>query len=272
MGNQIKGQKVLITGGARGIGYCTAHEFAKAGAVLILSDIDEGALDEAATKLRRLGAKVHAYAYDVSDQEQVKSILSKIAREVGDIDVLINNAGIGHTGELADTTIAKWKKLVDVNLYGPLYHVYALLPRMKARRAGQIVNVSSGQAFFKLPTWGAYAAIKAALAVFSEVLHFEVKKYGIHVTTVYPFMVDTPFYHKIEGDTWGTKLSMKLVPYYSMKPEKVGKIIFKSVKKQTRIEMVSVLNDVGFYLQFVPLAPTVIGRATDLFLAKSAKG
>ncbi len=265
---RLEGKRVLITGGAGGIGFCTAQEFAEAGCELILTDIDGEALEEAAGRLRARGARVHTYAYDVSWEQAVQDMAEAVTRDVGEVDVLINNAGIGHTGELEDTSKKTWKRLMDVNFWGPLHHVYAFLPRMRARRSGQIVNVSSGQSFFRLPTWGAYAAVKAALAVFSEVLHFEVRKYGIRVTTVYPFMVDTPFYEDIEGETAGTRLAMKLVPYYSMRPERVGRIVYKAVAKRHKVEMVTLINHLGHLAQVVPLASDVIARTTNFVLAK----
>jgi short-subunit dehydrogenase len=267
----VKGKRVLITGAASGIGYCTAEYFARAGSELVLGDINGDELREAAKQLRALGATVHTYVYDVSKQKQVQDVIAKINRKIGGIDILINNAGVGYTGELANTSLATWRKLVAVNLWGPLYHVYAVLPQMKQRRSGHIVNVSSGQSFFRLPTWGAYASIKAALGAFSEILYFELRKYKIDVTTVYPFMVNTPFYNEIEGTTWAGRLSMKLVPYYSMSPERVGKIIFKAVKRRRKVELVSIFNDVGFYAQMVPLAPDVIARVSNFFLAESAE-
>ncbi|MFH1810313.1 MAG: SDR family oxidoreductase [Pseudomonadota bacterium] len=263
----LDGKRVLITGAASGIGLCTAEEFARAGCELIITDLNEGALKKAARQLRKLGAKVQTECYDVSKPKQVQ----EVAGRVGEIDILINNAGIGYTNELADTSLATWKKLVDVNLWGPLYHVYAYLPQMRARHTGHIVNVSSGQAFFKLPTWGAYACIKAALGTFSEILHYEVKRDGVTVTTVYPFMVNTGFYNDVQGESWGTRLSMKLLPYYSMSPERVGRILFKAVKRRQKVEKVSLLNELGYYANFVPLAPEVIARASYLFLGKRAQ-
>lgn len=258
----------MITGAAGGIGLCLATHCAEAGCELIITDINGEALEHAAAKLKALGAVVHSRRMDVSNRVSVDDLALWIEEELGGLDVLVNNAGVGHTGEIAETSLDRWKKLVDVNFWGPLYHVYAFLPRMKERRSGHIVNVSSGQAFFQLPTWGPYAAVKSALGVFSEVLRFELSGHGVAVTTVYPFMVDTGFYNEIEGDTWGQRLSMKLVPYYSMKPEKVGKIIFKAIEKRRAIEMVSPLNDVAKYMRSVPGAPTVVGTLTMLFLGK----
>ncbi len=264
----IKGKRVLITGAASGIGLCTAEEFAKAGAELVMTDIDAEGLDRAVDRLRATGAVVHGRVVDVSDRVAVDAMAKWVLEELGDLDILINNAGIGHSGELAETSLDTWERLVAVNFWGPLYHVYAFLPRMIERKRGHIVNVSSGQAFFRLPTWGAYATVKLALGGFSEMLRFEVSKYGIKVTTVYPFMVDTPFYRGIEGDTLAGRLSMRLVPYYSMSPERVGRILFKAVKKQKPVEMVSVLNDVGYYARVVPPVGNLVSMVSNLVLTK----
>lgn len=267
-----RGKRVLITGGANGIGLCTAEELAKAGAEVIISDIDQTALDEAVASLRKTGATVHARVCDVSDRAQVDALASWIIDDLGGLDILINNAGIGHNGELAETSLETWRKLIDVNLLGPLYHVYAFLPHMERRGSGHIVNVSSGQAFFRLPTWGAYTTTKIALGVFSEILHYEVKKRNIKVTTVYPFMVNTGFYHGVEGETLGAKLSMKLLPLYSNKPETVGRIIRRAVRREKRVEMVTVLNDLGNLARAVPLVPGAISTVTNWLLAKKEGG
>lgn len=265
---KLRGQRVLITGAAGGIGLCTAKQFAKAGSELIITDINAAALEKAAEELRATGAKVETRVVDVTDRKAVEALASWIIDTLGGLDILINNAGIGYSGELAETGLDTWERLININFWGPLYHVYAFLPSMIEKKRGHIVNVSSGQAFFRLPTWGAYASIKLALGAFSEILHFELRKHGINVTTVYPFMVNTPFYKGIEGETLSGKLSMKLVPYYSMTPEKVGKIIFKAVKKQKNVEMVSFLNDVGFYTRFFPPASSLVSVVSDLLLAK----
>ena len=271
MSSEKRQQRVLITGGAQGIGLCTAREFACAGAELVLTDVDEEALAQARDTLVELGATVHTRVVDVTERDRVEELARWVVDELGGLDVLINNAGVGHMGELTETTLATWDKLLKVNLLGPLYHVYAFLPHFREKRFGHIVNISSGQAFFRLPTWGAYAAIKAALASFSEVLHYELKKHRIKVTTVYPFMVSTGFYDGIEGNTWGSRMAMKLVPYYSMRPEKVGRIIFKAVRRGKRVETVSVINDLGFYTQFIPFASQLIARSSNRLLAPRAE-
>ncbi|MBF0106262.1 MAG: SDR family oxidoreductase [Deltaproteobacteria bacterium] len=267
---KIKDKIVLITGGAAGIGFCTAELFARAGSKVIITDIKGDALAAAKEKLRKKGLEVYSYTVDVSKKEQVENMAASIIKKFKTIDVLINNAGIGHTGELIDTDYKTWQRLMDVNFWGVLHHVYAFLPAMIKKRGGSIINVSSGQAFFRLPTWGAYASIKQAMAAFSEVLHYEVSKFNISVTTVYPFMVNTGFYNDVKPETWAAKLSMKLVPYYSMKPESVAKLIFKAVKKGQPVERVSIINDIGFYAKMVPHLSGLISSLTNYVLAKDA--
>jgi NAD(P)-dependent dehydrogenase (short-subunit alcohol dehydrogenase family) len=266
----LRGKRVLVTGAARGIGRATARELALAGAEVILTDREGGALADTAEAIRGEGGRVHTRVYDVSDQAAVEATAVSVRAEVGPLDVLINNAGVGHQGPLVGTSLSTWRKLIDVNFYGPLYHVYAYLPQLREQR-GQIVNVSSGQAFFRLPSWGAYAAAKAALGVFSEVLHFELSRDGVAVTTVYPFMVDTPFYHGIEGDTRVGRLAMKLVPYYSMKPETVAHLIVRSVQRRQRLETVSSLNRIGQLVQAVPRVSALVARVTSWLLVGGSR-
>ncbi|MFH2100268.1 MAG: SDR family oxidoreductase, partial [Pseudomonadota bacterium] len=195
----MKGKRVLITGAAHGIGRSLCDQFAKEGCILVMTDITAEALEKAADELRTGGIKVHSFVVDVSKQTQVEKLAADVVKELGGLDILINNAGIGHNGEIVETPLATWKKLMDVNFWGPLYHIYAFLPHMIRQGSGQIVNVSSGQAFFRLPTWGPYAIIKLALGAFSELLRIELRKFGIQVTTVYPYMVNTGFYKDVEA-------------------------------------------------------------------------
>jgi short-subunit dehydrogenase len=265
----LKGKLVLITGAAQGIGLHTAAEFANAGANLILTDINSEKLDEARQRLSGKGVKVETYVVNVSDKEAVEKLAKEVLETHGKLDILINNAGVGHHEELEDTSMATWEKLINVNFWGSLYHIYAFLPAMKEAGKGHIVNVSSGQAFFRMPTWGAYAAIKLALGVISEIMHYELKRYNIKVTTVYPYMVNTGFYKGVESDTIGGKLSMLLLPLYSQKPETVARIIFRAVSHGKRIEMVNPLNTVAKYLNVFPITSDLMNKALTFFLSES---
>jgi short-subunit dehydrogenase len=266
---KYRDKTILITGGAAGIGCCIAKNFAKDGSRLILTDVNAKALADTKAKLVAHGAKVDTYVVNVADQKQVEKLAADVLKKYGRLDVLINNAGVGYMGEIATTPIEQWRRLMDVDFWGVLYHTYAFLPSMIKNKGGQIINVSSGQAFFQLPTWGPYAAIKAALGVFSEVLHWEVRKYGVKVTTVYPYMVNTGLYDDIQTDTVGGKLSMMLLPLYSQSPETVGKIIYKAVKSGKHVEMVNVLNTFAKYARAVSPVGNMISFFSDLFLTRS---
>lgn len=258
----LHGKRVLITGAARGIGWHLACEFLHAGARVIPLDIQPVDL----TTLSKIGRVGYGYAesYDVASYLDVKGM----AQHIGSPDILINNAGIPCNKQIAEMTIGEWRELINVNLLGPVNHIVEYLPGMIERGSGRIVNVSSGQAFFRLPTWGAYAATKAALGVLSELLDFEVRKHGVRVTTVYPFMVDTDFYKGVEGETFAGRLSMKLVPYYSDKPEKVARKIFEAVRDGKRVEMVNPLNYAGLAIRAVPAVADVVTWAAEKLLVK----
>ena len=263
--------RVLVTGAARGIGFETAKAFGGPGMDLVVTDVDRSALTSAASELERTGSTVHAYTVDVADRQAVDDMARGVFDRLGGIDVLVNNAGIGHQDELADTSLEVWRKLVEVNLFGVLHHVNAFLPSMIQARHGHIVNVSSGQAFFQMPTWGAYAAVKLAVGCYSEILYFELRKHGVHVTTVYPFMVNTGFYDGVKshvaGGTFTTRMSMKLLPWYSHSPAKVGRMIHRAVMKKRQVETFSVINDLARTARMLPPVANVMSRVQERLLA-----
>jgi len=266
----IKGKVVLITGGAQGLGLNAAGEFAEEGSILILTDINEVSLSEAKSILEAKGAEVHTYKVDVTVKKEVEKLAEKVLEKFGKVDIIINNAGIGHHAELEETSLDTWRKLMDVNFWGPLYHIYAFLPSMKERREGHIVNVSSGQAFFRMPTWGAYSAIKLAIGAVSEILHFELEKYNIQVTTIYPYMINTGFYDDIEYGTFAGKLSKLFLPLYSQKPDTVGRIIFKAVKNKKKVEMVNPINSIVKYIHFFPFSSNATNRILTSALSEGS--
>jgi short-subunit dehydrogenase len=267
---KFDGKRVLITGAANGIGRCLADLFAREGATLILIDLDGPALEKASEELARDGAAgVHPRVVDVSHRQAVQEMATEIVERLGGVDILINNAGIAHIGELVQTPVEAWEKLMDVNFWGPLYLVDAFMPSMVEARSGHIVNVSSGQAFYRLPMYSPYSVVKLALGAWSELLRLETRKLGLRVTTVYPFIVNTVGFHgDLQGETTGTRLASKLLPLYSMSPERVARIIFKAIRKQRAVEMVSVINNVGYYSRLLPPASNLISRAAFRLLGK----
>ena len=132
------GKIVAITGAASGIGREIARAFAARGADLSLADIDEGGLQETGDELESRGRKVYAQAVDVSAAEEVESFCDNTYREMGRVDILCNNAGIGLTGRLEDTTLEDWREIVDIDLWGVVYGCHYFYPRMIEQGGGGI--------------------------------------------------------------------------------------------------------------------------------------
>lgn len=267
---RFAGRRVLVTGAAAGLGCSLARAFAREGAAVVLTDRDVDGLERTRQDLAAAGFPVTTYRVDVSDREAVLALAVDVLAREGFVDVLVNNAGIGYTGRLDSTSRETWERLVAVDLWGPMHHVEAFLPSMKERRTGQIVNVSSGQVFFRLPTWGAYAAVKAGLATWSETLHWELRPYGIAVTTVYPFLVRTRFYDDSRGETAGARWSLKVLPWFAQEPDTVARVTVRAVAARKRAEHVHPVNLLGRILQATPPAALVFNRVATGVLAGGA--
>lgn len=263
----LAGKRVLVTGAAAGIGRRLAEGLAADGALLVLVDRHATPLEETAAACRAKGVDVRSFALDLTDAAAVAAMVRAV-QAAGGIDILVNNAGIGHAGELADTPLETWRRLMDVNFWAPLALTYAFLPAWLERGHGHVVNISSGQAFFRLPTWGPYTISKLALGAFSELLGIETAGRGLRVTTVYPFMVNTGFYDGIKGESVMGKLSMRLVPYYSMSPERVAERILAAIRREKRLEFVSALNGAGVAMRALPPLADLTGRLAYRMLGK----
>ena len=179
----------LVTGGGRGIGQGVALRLAKEGMRVAVS---ARSADQLAETVRLSDGKILAITADVSQWEDVCVMVARAERELGPIDLLINNAGIG--GPLApflDAEPDDWWKTLEVNLRGPYLCCRAVLPGMIARRAGRILNMASGAGTYPIPDMSAYVASKTALIRLSEQLAIEMKPYGIGVFPIRPGVVRT---------------------------------------------------------------------------------
>ncbi len=190
---QLAGKKTLITGAGSGIGKALALLAAQKGARLILTDVNRATLDAVAAEVRQRGGQVLlARAFDIADYEAVRAFAEEVSREHGSADVLVNNAGIAIWGRVESMAHADWRKVVDVNLMGPIHVIEAFVPGMiAAGRGGHIVNVSSAAGLFGLPWHAAYSASKFGLRGVSEVLRFDLERHGIEVSLVCPGGVNT---------------------------------------------------------------------------------
>lgn len=186
--------RALITGASSGIGKATAMVFAKAGCELILVGRSPSRLAGVAAEVEQFGIQPRIFAVDLAEVEQVKDTVRAIADEAGPIDILINNAGIGYTGDLFSTPLADWQQVLNLNLTSVFQCIQGVLPGMRDRQRGVIINITSIAGHQAFPGWGAYNVSKAGVIALSKTLAAEERSHGIRVMTVCPGAVNTPIW------------------------------------------------------------------------------
>jgi NAD(P)-dependent dehydrogenase (short-subunit alcohol dehydrogenase family) len=187
----LRGKVVLITGGSRGLGLVLGRELVREGARVALCARDEEELERAGRELSARGGSVLALPCDVTNQVEVFETVDEVTSRFGPVDVLINNAGTIIVGPAETMTLADYEDAMRVNFWGPLFATMAVVPGMRERRAGRIVNISSIGGKVGVPHLAPYCASKFALTGLSQALRAEYAKDGIVVTTVCPGLMRT---------------------------------------------------------------------------------
>ena len=183
-------RRALITGASSGIGKATALAFAKAGIDVALVSRSVDKLTSVCEAVSHTGVEAKAYEVDLACVAQVQEKMQAIALD-GDIDILVNNAGMGYTATLTETPLSDWQQVIDLNLTSVFQCIMGILPRMRTRGAGTIINISSISAKQAFPNWGAYSVSKAGLIALSQTLAQEERAHGIRVTAICPGAVNT---------------------------------------------------------------------------------
>ncbi|QJX45626.1 3-ketoacyl-ACP reductase [Hymenobacter taeanensis] len=225
--NSLTGKSALVTGAGKGIGRAIAVALAQEGVNVALLARTESQLREVAQEIEALGVKAVVLAADIADRASVEAAVSKAQAELGDLDILINNAGIGTFAKLVDMDPAEWEKIIQVNLLGTYYATRAVLPQMIARETGDIINIASTAGQRGAATTSAYSASKFAILGLTESLMQEVRKHNIRVSALTPSTVATEL-----------AISNKLTdgnPDKVMQPEDLAEFIISQLKLNRRI-------------------------------------
>lgn len=232
----FENKTVLLTGGSRGLGLIMARQLVQQGAKLAICARDELALERARKELEELGGDVLAVGCDVTDKAQVDEMVAEVRSHFGKIDALINNAGTITVGPMEEMTLEDYEAAMKLHFWAPLYTTLAVLPEMRQRKEGRIVNISSIGGKVSVPHLLPYSASKFALTGFSEGLRAELAKDGIVVTTVCPGLIRTgsPYNAQFKGQhraefTWFS-ISDSL-PIISMSAERAARQILAACRR-----------------------------------------
>jgi len=229
------GKTVVITGGSRGLGLVMAREFAAQGANLGICARDAVELDKAREELTAMGVQVQAVTCDIRHEREVNAFIKEVEGRFGQIDVLINNAGVIQVGPLENMTLQEYREAMDTHYWAPLYAMLAVLPGMKQRKSGRIVNIASVGGKVSLPHLVPYSGSKFALVGLSEGFRAELKQYNIPVTTINPGLIRTgsPNHAIIKGQhqkeyAWFT--SLDVFPLISMSAQRTARKVIEACR------------------------------------------
>nr|XP_021483840.1 estradiol 17-beta-dehydrogenase 11 [Meriones unguiculatus] len=192
----VAGEIVLITGAGHGIGRLTAYEFAKLNTKLVLWDINKNGIEETAEKCRKMGSQAHPFVVDCSKREEIYSAAKKVKEEVGDVSILVNNAGVVYTADLFATQDPQIEKTFEVNVLAHFWTTKAFLPAMMKNNHGHIVTVASAAGHTVVPFLLAYCSSKFAAVGFHRALTEELAAWGrtgVRTTCLCPNFINTGF-------------------------------------------------------------------------------
>jgi NAD(P)-dependent dehydrogenase (short-subunit alcohol dehydrogenase family) len=263
----FRGKVVAITGGSRGLGLLLAREAARNGARLAICARDSAEVERAIAELGDNGTQVLGVACDVGDEAQARAFIEAALRRFGRIDALLNVAGIIQVGPLESMSPADFRAAMNANFHGVVNTALAVLPHMRARRAGRIVNVTSIGGALSLPHLAPYSASKFAAVGFSHALAAESARYGISVTTVLPGVMRTGSHvnalvkgqRELEGSWFSLSASL---PVTSSSATRAARKILRACALGRRVVYVGPGMKVAHLLQ--TLVPGVVQRGFAL--------
>jgi len=274
----LRGKVVLITGGSRGLGLAVAREFATHGSIVAICARDQDELKRATEGLHASGAKAHSFVCDVADPEQVQAMIADVTRLLGHVDVLVNNAGVIKVGPFAQMDPSDFEEAMNVMFWGTLHATLAVLPAMRERQHGSIVNITSIGGKITVPHLLPYCCAKFAAVALSEGLGIELAPEGIRVTTIVPGLMRTGSHlnAKFKGRQnaeYGWFAAGAASPAVSISAESAARSIVEATIRGDREKILSLPAELLASLQGI--APALVREildATNRFLPEGEGG
>ena len=260
--DDLTGRTALVTGAGSGIGRETALLCAARGADLALCDVDVDGLAAVEAIVRGRGRSVLARQIDVADREAMRAFSAEVGGQIGAVDLLVNNAGVGLVGGFLDTELEDWDWIVSINILGVVHGCHFFLPPMVARGSGHVVNLASMAGYFANPALGAYSATKFAVLGLSEALGEELHGTGVGVTAVCPGIINTPITRSSRArsaadDPETRERFARLYERRNYTPERVAQNILKAVERDRAVAPVAPEAWAGYALK--RLSPALKG-------------
>jgi NADP-dependent 3-hydroxy acid dehydrogenase YdfG len=238
--NNIKGKVVIITGASSGLGEETARHLSEQGAKVALGARRKDRIESLAGEIKENGGDAIAVSTDVTQQDQVKKLVDSAVDAFGQVDVILNNAGLMPLSPMEDLKIDEWDQMIDVNIKGVLYGIAAALPYMKEQKSGHFINISSVAGHKIFPGSTVYSATKSAVRVISEGLRQEVKPYNIRTTIISPGAVKTELLEHIsdEGIQKGNK---EYVGEVGLTPDAFARLVAFVISEPAEVDINEIL-------------------------------
>ncbi|MFS0575590.1 SDR family oxidoreductase [Sporosarcina sp. 179-K 3D1 HS] len=240
---RFEGKVVFITGGASGMGENMVKQFSEEGATVIAADINEAALEEKWGQYDN----VVRIKLNVASDEEWEAAFNQVKEQVGNVDVLVNNAGISTEKSMNDITIDDWRKLSDINGFGPFLGMKHVLPLMKEAGQGAIVNISSYTALVGMGL-NPYSASKGAVRAISRAAAAEFGQWGIRVNTIFPGVIETPMTKGLESSKEVVQGLIRMTPLQRLgQPEDVvNAVLFLASEEASYITGAELVIDGGY--------------------------
>jgi gluconate 5-dehydrogenase len=188
----LKGKTAWVTGASYGIGFAIAEALHEAGGTIVFNDLNQGLVDKGLEAYKTAGIPAHGYVCDVTDENAVNAVVAKIEKEVGVIDILVNNAGIIKRIPMTEMSAAEFRQVIDVDLNAPFICAKAVIPSMRKKGGGKIINICSMMSELGRETVSAYAAAKGGLKMLTRNIASEYGEFNIQCNGIGPGYVETP--------------------------------------------------------------------------------